>query len=174
MSLRARLRLEKLASVVKANKSQRYNLYFIITNKDNACWELHRLGSNSLDTLEKLWQWSLKLGIAQSSKIVSQHWLEPKTKPEKAINSDCQDRLILPCNRFSVSQNFCNSVKYLSRMKTLEMPRVAELMFMTQTRVRIIEGRHPSEQKHSLLSMKILVSLISFRSKQNLKRIETH
>ena len=37
---------------------------------------------------------------------------------------------IFPCNRFSVSQNFCSSVKYLSRMKTLEMPTVDELMFM--------------------------------------------
>ena len=28
----------------------------------------------------------------------------------------------LPCNRFSVSQNFCNSWKYLSRMYTFDMP----------------------------------------------------
>lgn len=32
-----------------------------------------------------------------------------------------------PCNFFSVSQNFWSSVKYLSRMKTLESPRVAIL-----------------------------------------------
>lgn len=31
----------------------------------------------------------------------------------------------IPCSFFSVSQNFCSSVKYLSSMKTLERPRVA-------------------------------------------------
>lgn len=31
----------------------------------------------------------------------------------------------LPCSFFSVSQNFCNSVKYLSSINTLERPRVA-------------------------------------------------
>lgn len=31
----------------------------------------------------------------------------------------------LPCSFFSVSQNFCNSVKYLSNMKTFERPKVA-------------------------------------------------
>lgn len=31
----------------------------------------------------------------------------------------------IPCSFFSVSQNFCSSVKYLSNMKTLERPRVA-------------------------------------------------
>lgn len=30
-----------------------------------------------------------------------------------------------PCSFFSVSQNFCSSVKYLSRMNTLERPSVA-------------------------------------------------
>lgn len=33
----------------------------------------------------------------------------------------------LPCSFFSVSQNFCSSVKYLSRMKTFERPRVPML-----------------------------------------------
>ena len=28
----------------------------------------------------------------------------------------------LPCNRFSVSQNFCNSWKYLSKMYTFDIP----------------------------------------------------
>lgn len=31
----------------------------------------------------------------------------------------------LPCSFFSVSQNFCNSVKYLSSMKTFDRPNVA-------------------------------------------------
>lgn len=30
-----------------------------------------------------------------------------------------------PCNFFSVSQNFCSSVKYLSKMNTLDSPSVA-------------------------------------------------
>lgn len=31
----------------------------------------------------------------------------------------------LPCNFFSVSQYFCNSVKYLSSMNTFDRPNVA-------------------------------------------------
>lgn len=42
----------------------------------------------------------------------------PKTMATKTLT-------YLPCNFFSVSQNFCNSVKYLSRMKTFERPNVA-------------------------------------------------
>lgn len=34
------------------------------------------------------------------------------------------DLLVLPCSLFSVSQNFCSSLKYLSRMKTFERPMV--------------------------------------------------
>ena len=33
----------------------------------------------------------------------------------------------IPCSLFSVSQNFCNSEKYLSRMNTLERPRVVAI-----------------------------------------------
>ena len=35
--------------------------------------------------------------------------------------------LILPCSLFSVSQNFCSSEKYLSRMNTLERPRLVAI-----------------------------------------------
>lgn len=41
--------------------------------------------------------------------------------------------LFLPCNFFSVSQNFCNSVKYLSRMNTLEIPSAVEVMVKVQS-----------------------------------------
>ncbi len=34
---------------------------------------------------------------------------------------------ILPCSLFSVSQNFCSSEKYLSRMNTLERPRLVAI-----------------------------------------------
>ena len=33
----------------------------------------------------------------------------------------------LPCSLFSVSQNFCSSEKYLSRMNTLERPSVVAI-----------------------------------------------
>ena len=34
----------------------------------------------------------------------------------------CQQGWLLPCSRFSVSQNFCSSLKYLSRMYTFDVP----------------------------------------------------
>lgn len=34
----------------------------------------------------------------------------------------------LPCNFFSVSQYFCNSVKYLSSMNTFDRPNVAMIL----------------------------------------------
>ena len=39
---------------------------------------------------------------------------------------------ISPCNRFSVSQNFCSSLKYLSSMNTLEMPKVVDIVVEIQ------------------------------------------
>ena len=44
---------------------------------------------------------------------------------------------ILPCNRFSVSQNFCSSLKYLSRIKTLEMPNVVDIVVNLQKNSKI-------------------------------------
>ena len=38
--------------------------------------------------------------------------------------------LSLPCSRFSVSQNFCSSEKYLSSMKTLDMPTTEGFMLV--------------------------------------------
>lgn len=40
----------------------------------------------------------------------------------------------LPCNFFSVSQYFCNSVKYLSKMNTFDKPRVAIVLEINRFR----------------------------------------
>ena len=38
------------------------------------------------------------------------------------FTQQCQQGWLLPCSRFSVSQNFCSSLKYLSRMYTFDVP----------------------------------------------------
>ena len=51
-------------------------------------------------------------------------WL---TDTVRLISDRDQDIFILPCSLFSVSQNFCSSEKYLSRMNTLERPSVVAI-----------------------------------------------
>ena len=40
----------------------------------------------------------------------------------RIFSQHCQQGWLLPCSRFSVSQNFCSSLKYLSRMYTFDVP----------------------------------------------------
>lgn len=75
-------------------------------------------------------QWKSEEG--SNSKLISQH---------------------SPCSFFSVSQNFCSSVKYLSKMNTFESPSVAIIHFRpkywhlverettTRRKVRILRNR---------------------------------
>ena len=61
-------------------------------------------------------------------------WYSRKSyKNEKMFIKTCDTKKFfndkfLPCNRFSVSQNFCSSLKYLSRIKTFEMPNVVDIV----------------------------------------------
>ena len=60
--------------------------------------------------------------IAQLLKLVRYLWFRRFRDVILICFEEVPNDKYLPCNRFSVSQNFCNSWKYLSRMYTFDMP----------------------------------------------------
>lgn len=83
------------------------------------------LGPDFLELAPQSQTKNAELSSVGYEKSNNHHNPVPARRPRETSGGRSADSARSPCSFFSVSQNFCSSVKYLSRMNTLERPSVA-------------------------------------------------